>query len=803
MSYDKEAVRAANPLETVVATLTGGALTRRGHELTTVCPFHDDHAPSLNINPEKGTYLCRSCHAGGDVFEFVQQFRRCTFPEAVRLLAEQSAVARMPRETVPRKPSAEARPSRLRGDQIEREHLYRDGLLRKVLLRERDEDDKKIMRWEHRASHHDPWCEGAGGRKPGLYRFAEACARLTGHRQLLIAEGERDADALLALGWPATTLPHGAGSQWLPEYAAVILAAGIKEVLALGDADDSGATYDTTIGAGLLSSGVCVRAVKWPLESPKGFDVSDVVARDGERAHATLRALLQAAPVYAPPSLVPGPSAAGWPTPESIDGELPSVEPFSLDLLPVSFRPLVGDITERMQVPMDYAAVAIGLCLAGVVNRRVTMQPKAHDTGWVIVPNLWGGIVAPPGFMKSPVIQAATRPLTQMQGEWRTAYDEALSDHARAKEEHELRVSAWKEQFKTQAKKGGAAPERPGEEPMPPTVRRLIVNDATFEALHQTMSENPAGILVIRDELTGWLSGLDQAGREQERAFCLQAWNGDTSHTIDRIGRGTIHVAACCMSMVGGIQPGRLRSYLVDALHDGPSNDGLIQRFQLLVWPDHPLGWRYVDRAPNAAAEEQAARIFRRLVELDAEHQARFTFAADAQALFVEWLEDLEVRIRADDLHPALVSHLAKYRSLMPALALLFELADRASGEGFDASMLASVRTDVSVEHAKQAAAWCDYLESHARRMYSCIVTPQRRAAQELAQKVKGRKLEPIFSLRDVYLKGWSGLETPDVVKSAAEVLQDAGWLRDVSPEPGPLGGRRSNRYEVNPMVWA
>ena len=45
-------------------------------------------------------------------------------------------------------------------------------------------------------------------------------------------------------------------------------------------------------------------------------------------------------------------------------------------------------------------------------------------------------------------------------------------------------------------------------------------------------------------------------------------WNGDTGHTIDRIGRGTIHVEACCMSMLGGIQPGRLRSYLVDALGD-------------------------------------------------------------------------------------------------------------------------------------------------------------------------------------------------------------------------------------------
>ncbi len=491
-------------------------------------------------------------------------------------------------------------------------------------------------------------------------------------------------------------------------------------------------------------------------------------------------------------------AADDWPKPEPIQSELPPVESFSEALLPDSFRPLVADVTERMQVPMDYPAVVMVLCLAGAVNRRAVIQPKAHDTGWLIVPNLWGGIIAPPGFMKSPVIQAATRPLNQIQTEWRLDQEEALKDYAREKEEYELRRAAWKEQYKAASKKGNTAPDRPEDEPEEPKLRRLIVNDATFEALHQTMSENPAGILVIRDELTGWWSQLDRAGREGERAFCLQAWNGDTGHTIDRIGRGTIHVEACCMSMLGGIQPGRLRSYLVDALEDGPSNDGLIQRFQLLVWPDTAPDWNYVDRAPDAASEQQAARVFRKLVELDAENLARFRFASDAQELFIEWLADLEAKIRAGELHPALISHLSKYRKLMPALAVLFHLAETAAGNG-DADT-------VSLRHAQQAAAWCEYLESHARRVYSCIVTPQLRAARELADKIKHRKVgtDGFFSCRDVYLKGWSGLDSPEAVKLAAEVLQDARWVRDVCGESSdPLGrGRPSNRYEVNPAVW-
>src|SRR5215467_11471463 len=154
------------------------------------------------------------------------------------------------------------------------------------------------------------------------------------------------------------------------------------------------------------------------------------------------------------------------------------------------------------------------------------------------------------------------------------------------------------------------------------------------------MNENPAGVLAVRDELTGWWSTLDRAGREGERAFCLQAWNGDTGHTIDRIGRGTIHVDACCMSMLGGIQPGRLRSYLVDALKDGPSNDGLIQRFQLLVWPDTDPRWTYVDRPPDSASEAQVARIFSQLVALDVDYPLRFRFGTDAQEPFIAWLAD-------------------------------------------------------------------------------------------------------------------------------------------------------------------
>jgi putative DNA primase/helicase len=489
------------------------------------------------------------------------------------------------------------------------------------------------------------------------------------------------------------------------------------------------------------------------------------------------------------------PKSYDWPIPEPIQNELPPVQPFSEDLLPACLRPLVRDVAERMQVPMDYPATVMMLCLSGAVNRRAVIQPKANDTGWVVVPNLWGGIIAPPGFMKSPVIQAVIRPLIGIQTEWRLEHENALREYALEKEKCELRLAGWKENYKRSSKAGKDGPERPGDAPEPPKLRRLIVNDATFEALHQTMNENPVGVFVIRDELTGWWSTLDRPGREGERAFSLQAWNGDTGHTVDRIGRGTIHVDACCMAMLGGIQPARFRCYMVDAVKDGPGNDGLVQRFQVLVWPDTESEWKYIDRPPDADVEEQVACVFRKLVALDEKGPVRLRFSPQAQELFADWLTELEHKVRGEELHPALVSHLSKYRKLMPAISLLFELAAQAGGN--------YVSQTISLEYARIAAAWCDYLESHARRAYSCIVTPQLRAARELADKIKKRKVgaNGYFSCRDVYLKGWSGLDTPEAVKLAADVLEDAYWVMDVSGGSGPLGGRPSNRYAVNPRV--
>ena len=139
---------------------------------------------------------------------------------------------------------------------------------------------------------------------------------------------------------------------------------------------------------------------------------------------------------------------------------------------------------------------------------------------------------------------------------------------------------------------------------------------------------------------------LDTKGRETDRPFLLEAWNGDGDFTVDRIGRGTIHVEHVCISVVGGIQPGKLQNYMRHAVGGGPEEDGLAQRLQFIVWPDQSPDWVNVDREPDDQAAEAVEQAFRRVVERNGSEPVVARFSPDAQELFDYWSAELEIRLR-------------------------------------------------------------------------------------------------------------------------------------------------------------
>jgi DNA primase len=89
-----EATLAAIKQAVDIVTLVGEYLPlhRTGSKYKTICPFHDDHNPSLELNPDRQSFKCWSCGAGGDIFDFVKDFERVDFPEALRMLADRAGV---------------------------------------------------------------------------------------------------------------------------------------------------------------------------------------------------------------------------------------------------------------------------------------------------------------------------------------------------------------------------------------------------------------------------------------------------------------------------------------------------------------------------------------------------------------------------------------------------------------------------------------------------------------------------------------------------------------------------------------
>ncbi|WP_426177379.1 DUF3987 domain-containing protein [Massilia sp. TWR1-2-2] len=485
-------------------------------------------------------------------------------------------------------------------------------------------------------------------------------------------------------------------------------------------------------------------------------------------------------------------AAQNWPEPTPLPNALPPVQPFDPDLMPLALRAWVMDIAHRMQCPPDFAAVGAVVGVSSLIGARAVIQPKEHDE-WQVVSNLWGLLVGRPGVMKSPALGEVLKPISHLQRteveQWKTAHDAWFLDAKLA----ELQTADNEKKAKGLASKDPAAARallEPLGTPSEPEARRYIVNDATVEKLGELLQVNPWGVLVYRDEIYGLLTSMDKQGQEGARSFYLQSYDGNQGYTFDRIGRGTVHIPRVCLAMIGGIQPGRLQEYVRGAVSGGAADDGLLQRFGLTIWPDTHGVFQHVDQHPDTNAKEAAYAVFERISAIQPASETEpnvWKFDAAAQALYVEWRKESEQELKSGNLHPALESHFSKFRKLIPALALIFAVVDTPDN-GYV----------VGKAELMRAFAWGDYLRSHAVRVYSAATTPEVTGAASLLKKIMGGSLGAEFTPRFVAQKGWAGLNTPDLVRKAADVLETFDWLRY---EVQKTAGRPSERYVVNPLA--
>jgi len=636
----------------------------------------------------------------------------------------------------------------------------------------------------------EPGAEEFPNGKP-LYRLHEVVARPD--EPVIVTEGEFKADKLAALGLLVTTsgAADSAGkADWQP-------LAG-REVMVWPDNDAAGDKYAQAVLAKLKALRCKVRLLDVGQLGlgPKG-DAADWL---GARSDATAQDVL-ALPCAGDEAVQDRTDL--WPEPRQIKADLPSAPGFDGHLLlPKVLADFVLDEADRMPCAPDYIAAALMVALGSVIGARCALKPKRRDD-WIITPNLFGGAVGDPSAKKTPAVSIPTRFLDRLEAAEAERHAEAMKVHAGELAAFEARKSAIQSAMKKAAAGKGdgikmdvATRDMAGlAPPDEPVQRRFRTSDATVPMLGAMLAKNPTGMLVFRDELMGLLASWDREGCEGDRAFYLEGWNGTGSFAVDRIGRGSTFVKTLCISVFGGIQPDLMGRYLAGAA-SGLDNDGRVQRFQVMVYPEL-VPWEWRDRYAVKGAREAVRDIFDRLAVFDPVQDGatdasdfvkvpHFSFDDSAQELFIEWSTDLNaVRIPAES-SPLMRQHLAKYEKLFGALALILHLAEGSIGP-------------VKIESAMRAAAWCQYLEGHARRIYALAEVGKVNAAELLGRRIRDGKLMEGFTTRDVVRKGWAGVTTTAQIEAALALLEEHGWV--TAAETDNPTGRPTTRFYANPKV--
>lgn len=467
--------------------------------------------------------------------------------------------------------------------------------------------------------------------------------------------------------------------------------------------------------------------------------------------------------------------------PIPLPDDKPPVDALPFDALPDCLRALVEDVSARQQCPPDFVAVVGLVALAGALGNRATICPKQLDSHWEVVPNLWGAIIGRPSAMKSPAMGEAIAPLHAMGDELRKQHKQDMIEHSVDSELIDIELKNAKEKAKKSVKdndreKAKSALREFAKKLEPPCRGRIIVNDPTVPKLGELMNENQKGLVLVRDELIGWLTSLQGEEKQGDRAFYVEAYNGNGRYTFDRIIRGTIDIESMTLSIIGGIQPSKIAPFIRGAV-SGKEDDGLIQRMQLTVWPDDVGTWTWNDQAPNkhavAGFEASCNDLSERI-----HPGVPYHFAVDAQSLFVEWMKDIQNRARSGNVHPVMESHLLKMPKTVASLALIFELV------GDDGNTVGKKSTAMALDFA-------EYLESHAKRLYSAATN----AAVTGARLILNRrnKLESPFTFRELHRKGWTGLSEHDDVEDALDMLLEYNHIRAEPLED--TGGRPTTNF--------
>src|SRR5829696_9384357 len=277
--------------------------------------------------------------------------------------------------------------------------------------------------------------------------------------------------------------------------------------------------------------------------------------------------------------------------------ELPTPAAFPTGAMPRPCRVLVEEASASIGCPPDFVALPMLAVLGSAIGNGRVLRLKA---GWEEGAAVYGAAIADPGEKKTPALKVALEPAKRAQAALKEKYQRAENEYKREQREYEV-------DKKDAAKAGEPAPPPPQE----PRMERTLVDDTTVERLAGIQAENPRGVVVIRDELSGWARAMDQykqGGRGADRQFWLSAWS-NSYVAVDRKSRPVpLILSHPFVGVFGSIQPGVLNEL------GNKREDGLTDRF-LFAYPE-PVPSEWTDDEISEEARTSYANLYRKLREL-------------------------------------------------------------------------------------------------------------------------------------------------------------------------------------------
>ena len=504
--------------------------------------------------------------------------------------------------------------------------------------------------------------------------------------------------------------------------------------------------------------------------------------RDGDR-DALMRAVVNAEPdgPRPEPSEADDEPDEGW-GPIRL-GTLPTAEPFPLEVLPPAAANLVDEASGSIGCPPDFVAVAILATAGGTIGRSISLRLKGNAFA---SPNLYVALIGPPSDGKSPALRVACSAIRRI--------DEILqANHGEA-------VERWKADQEANVCVG-----KKSKPSAPPHPQRIDIDDATMESLPSIMADNPRGLILIKDELSALMMGMNQykGGKGSDKQFLLSAWSG-TSIKIDRVKHDAnipTRVPHPCLSIVGAMTPDLITSIADPSGKD----DGFVDRF-LFAYPDsRPIpDWteQGVDDATLAGWSELVARLWQRPLNVKEGRSVPHVALMSGSARDV-WTEGYNRHcheMNAVDFPGRLRGPWGKFREYAGRIVLILACLDHAADPLADPTVLPSITPRI----VRDAWRVIDYFKAHARRVHATL-SGKHGQGNEDSQALLGwigRNSLTVFSIRDIN-------RNFDRFKHNQAALEDGlKWLiarNLIRPQPQPprdpsKGGRnKSPAYEVHP----